>query len=614
MNNRIHLLDSLTANKIAAGEVVDRPSSVIKELVENAIDAHATVIVIEIRDAGKEYIRISDNGLGIHPSDVEIAFERHATSKITQIEDLNSTLSLGFRGEALASIASVSQVELITKTAEPVSGIHLELHGGKIIFKKEIGCPIGTTFIVKNLFYNTPARFKFLKSNTSESSYIIDLVSKISLAHPDKSFKLINNNSIVFSTSGTNNILHTITSIYGKELAKNMVTARKEESNYFVEAYFSKTDMYRGNRQQQAVFVNGRLIKSKAITDAIDEAYRTLLPINKFPICFLYLKIPPAEIDVNIHPAKTEIKFSNESLVKSLLISTLKERLFQERLIPEIKLTPKNQEELRQETFINLSPPSNQENIERNGKETHSSQDKNTYFTNNKVAENKPSILFERNDRSNNHPADKDLEKPLAENTIYHPDLINIRIIGQVFSSYLVGDDGHQMYLIDQHAAHEKILYTQFLKQYKEKNVYIQKLLTPIIVELSLAEFERLQHDVGIFEELGFEVEPFGRNAFLIRSVPLQFGEPETKSFFMEAVESYNEEYRLSDRSSLKIEKIISMACKAAVKAKNKLHELEIHALMQQLAALENPYTCPHGRPVIISMSKLEIEKKFKRT
>lgn len=610
MNNRIHLLDSFTSNKIAAGEVVDRPASVIKELVENAIDAQATMIVIEIRDAGKEYIRISDNGSGIHPSDVEIAFERHATSKITQIEDLNSTLSLGFRGEALASIASISQVELITKTEESSSGIQLELHGGKIVFKKEIGCPTGTTVIVKNLFYNTPARFKFLKTNTAESSYIIDLVSKIALAYPDKSFKLINNNSIVFATSGTNNIFHTITSIYGKELAKNMLTAHKEENNYFIEAYFSKTDMYRGNRQQQAVFVNGRLIKSKIITEAIDEAYRTLLPINKFPICFLYLKIPPEEIDVNIHPAKTEIKFSNEKLAKSLLISTLKEKLFQEKLIPEIKLTPKNQEELRQETFIDLPTLCDKKNIERVCEEPLGRKDKNVYSANNKVTEDQePTIPVDRSE----HKIIEKSEKPITEPIIYHPNLIDIQIIGQVFSSYLVGDDGLQMYLIDQHAAHEKILYSQFLKQYQEKKVYVQKLLTPIIVELSPAEFEKLQNDLTVFGDLGFEVEPFGRNAFLIRSVPLQFGEPETKSFFMEIVEIYNEEYGISD-NRLKIEKIISMACKAAVKANDKLHKVEMHALMKQLAALENPYTCPHGRPVIISMSKQEIEKKFKRT
>ncbi|AOT72923.1 DNA mismatch repair endonuclease MutL [Geosporobacter ferrireducens] len=610
MNNRIHLLDSFTSNKIAAGEVVDRPASVIKELVENAIDALATMIVIEVRDAGKEYIRISDNGSGIYSSDVEIAFERHATSKITQIEDLSSTLSLGFRGEALASIASVSQVELITKTEEAPAGIHLELHGGKVIFKKEIGCPTGTTVIVKNLFYNTPARFKFLRNNTSESSHIIDLVSKIALAHPDKGFKLINNNSIVFVTSGTNNIFHTITSIYGKELAKNMLTAHKAENNYFVEAYFSKTDMYRGNRQQQAVFVNGRLIKSKVVTEAIDEAYRTLLPINKFPICFLYLKIPPEEIDVNIHPAKTEIKFSNEKLIKSLLISTLKENLLQEKLIPEIKLTPKNQEELRQETFIDIPAVSNKKNIESVREEPLGREDKNVYFTNNKMTEDKkPTIPFDRNERK----AIDEPEKPTVENIIYHPHLINIQIVGQIFSSYLVGDDGLQMYLIDQHAAHEKILYTQLLKQYKEKKVYAQKLLTPIIVELSPAEFEKLKNDLKVFEDLGFEVEPFGRSAFLIRSVPLQFGEPETKNFFMEIVEIYSTESGISDYH-LKIEKIISMACKAAVKANNKLHKIEMHALMKQLAALENPYTCPHGRPVIISMSKQEIEKKFKRT
>ncbi|MEW9124655.1 MAG: DNA mismatch repair endonuclease MutL [Thermotaleaceae bacterium] len=610
MSNRIHRLDPLTTNKIAAGEVVDRPASVIKELIENSIDAGASSLVIEVRDAGKDYIRISDNGIGIHAADVEMAFERHATSKISKIEDLDHIYSLGFRGEALASIASVSHLEIITKMETAAMGIQLEMHGSKVINKKEIGCPTGTTIIVKNLFYNTPARYKFMKSNNVESSHIIDLISKLALAHPEVAFKLINNGNIVFSSSGTGNTLYAIASIYGKNHAKNMLYIEKQEEGLGLEAYISKPEMYRGNRQQQVVFVNGRLVKSKIITAAIDEAYHTLLPINKFAICFLYLRIPPQEIDINIHPTKTDIKFTNESFVKKFILSVLREKLLSETLIPQMSLSTKKEEKKEQINFLDRPLISQEFTASKKAHDSFIREAANPYIKETKVEikENKciePIKKEYDNSQEEAYVPDKQV--------ILHPNLLDIKIIGQVFLTYLIGEDLQQMYLIDQHAAHEKILYEKMLRDYKTQKIFSQKLLVPIVLELSPSEFETLKDNQAALEQLGFEIDGFGNNSLLVRSVPLYYGEPLTKGFFMEILEALQKETNVSNHN-FRIEKIISAACKEAIKANDKLYKPEMKMLMQQLAALENPFTCPHGRPIIVSMSKNEIERKFKRT
>ncbi|QEK12175.1 DNA mismatch repair endonuclease MutL [Crassaminicella thermophila] len=629
MLKRIHKLDKLIANKIAAGEVVDRPVSVVKELVENAIDANASKIIVEIKEGGKTYIRITDDGIGIYESDVEIAFERHATSKIKDADDLNSILSLGFRGEALASIASVSQVELITKTEDSKTGTYLEIHGGEIIERKEIGCPKGTTFVIKNLFYNMPARYQFMKSNAVETGYISDLISKFALAYSNISFRFINNGTIVFTTSGSSSVINNIVSIYGKEIAKNMMYVSNRVKDISIEAYISKPTIARGNKKQQVFFVNGRYVKNKIISDAIEEAYKTLVKVNRFPICFIYLNIPPNRLDVNIHPTKTEIRFDDELYIKDFVVNTLRSKLLEENLIPSIGFEKsKKQLEGYQERIIDLPTCSdtiikNTKNISeiKPNKEHEKDlvlEDKLSYHANNKV-ENKLVKATQKKEKINRNNISEFNQNTKTKNIVNEEKLnnknseliMNIRILGQIFNTYLIGQDDQTMFLIDQHAAHERILYDTLLKSYKERSAVSQKLLTPILVEVSFVEFEIVKKNVDIFNNLGFEVEEFGMNAFILRSVPVVFGEPEAKEFFMEVVDNFQK--NINNSYDIKVEQIISMACKQAIKAKDKLDFVEIKELMKQLAKLENPFTCPHGRPIIVSMTKYEIERKFKR-
>lgn len=626
MKSRIIKLDKQIANKIAAGEVVDRPASVVKELLENAIDAGASNIIVEIKEGGKSYIRVTDNGSGIHKSDVEMAFERHATSKIRDVEDLNTIVSLGFRGEALASIASVSQVELITKTEDVISGSYLELHEGKIIEHREIGCPQGTTFVIKNLFYNTPARFQFMKSNAAETSYISNIIGKYALAYPNISFRFINNGTVGFTTSGSGSVINNIACIYGKEIAKYMYPITDKDGPISLEGYISKPSVSRGNRQLQAFFVNGRYIKSKIVHEAIDEAYKTLVMVNKFPVCILYLTIPPDKLDVNIHPTKTEIRFYDESYIKEFIIHALRKRLLHENLIPDINLdAPKSNMDSQgciQEQMIdlNLSSATTNEFVRatdtfKGNEQQTVKEDKLPFIANNKMKDNIPkkvekAEIIEEDIRMSG-PTEK-VHKVAYAKPSRPQSLQNIRIIGQVFNSYLIGQDGDIMYLIDQHAAHERIMYEQLLRQYKQQSIISQKRLTPMVIELSFAEFEAVKNHMDIFIRLGFDIEEFGINAYILRAVPVVFGEPQAKEFFLEVLDNLQKE--IHNSYDMKMDKIIHMACKQAIKAKDKLNAVEITELLKQLSSLENPFTCPHGRPVIVSITKYEIEKKFKRT
>ncbi|WP_129597135.1 DNA mismatch repair endonuclease MutL [Anaerophilus nitritogenes] len=636
MTKRIYKLKKHIANKIAAGEVVDRPSSVVKELMENAIDAGAEKITVEIKEGGKSYIRITDDGSGIHPSDIEVAFERHATSKIRDIEDLNRVMSLGFRGEALASIVSVSQVELITKVEDSYVGTQIQIHGGEVIYKKEVGCPKGTTFIVKNLFYNVPARLKFLKANTTETAYISDLVTKFSLAYPNISFRFINNGTIVFTTSGNGKVIDNIFSIYGKEIAQNMLFANEKESGVTLQAYISKPNISRGNKKLQVFFVNGRYVKNKMISEAIEEAYKTLTMINRFPICFLYIQVDPNSIDVNIHPTKIEIRFDDPEKIKKFIIKVLKDALLHEDLIPPVSFEKKvKKEEGHQErildipiqkeknelpikeipvkeNFINpfkkLENPI-KEDIKQDKKEDIKIEDATKDIEHPVVIEDKPNYITNNKVKEESIKVQEDTKPKEIK---VHSEIKNIQIIGQIFNTYLIGQYEETMYLIDQHAAHERIMYEYLTNHYKYKSVMSQKLLVPIVLELSYIEYERVKNNINFFVNLGFEIEEFGVNTFMIRGVPMVFGEPEAKKFFMEALDQLKDS--IQNSYDLKAEKIISMSCKKAIKAHDKLDKLEIDSLMKQLSELENPYTCPHGRPVIVKMTQYELERKFKRT
>lgn len=623
---RIRKLDPLTINQISAGEVVDRPASVVKELIENALDAQSTRIIIEIREGGKRYIRVTDNGTGIHKDDVDVIFERHATSKIKKIDDLQSILSLGFRGEALASIASVSQVELITRTEDHPSGLYLRLHGGILEERKEIGCPIGTTLIVNHLFYNTPARAEFLKSNTAEAAYISDLIAKYALAYPQISFRFIKNDEIIFNTPGGGNTLDNIKRIYGTEVAKNLYALSEENEDISLKAYISKPSFVRGNKKLQVFFVNGRYIKDKTISNAIEQAYKSLVMVNKFPICFIYLNIKPDRLDVNIHPAKAEIRFKDEQLVQKFVFNALRKKLFEENLIPHMpvnSMDSKQEEERDEEGFDTFSETSQiQLNFENDVKEQDGQPSKkDTDYSDQKFSqmqekkstflEDNPSYLVNNKNDSMLKSSRNfmNIEKEQKERkTFPFPD---IKISDQIFQTYLIGHDQDNLYLIDQHGAHERILYDYFVEKYEKQSVISQTLLTPLLIELSFREFELVKEHLEIFSRLGFEVQEFGFNSIILRSVPMIFGEPEAKEFFLEVLNSIEKEF--SSSSVIKADKVISMACKNAVKAKDRLAKEEIDQLMKQLALSPNPFTCPHGRPIILSITKKEIEKRFRR-
>ncbi|WP_432664906.1 DNA mismatch repair endonuclease MutL [Wukongibacter baidiensis] len=650
MMKRIKKLDKSVSNKIAAGEVVERPASVVKELLENSIDANATSIVIEIKDAGKSYIRVSDNGNGIYRDDINLAFERHATSKIHTDEEIYDIKSLGFRGEALASIASVSNVEVITRTVDDEYGIKVELMGGEIINESSLGCPNGTTIVIKDLFYNTPARHKFLKSNSTETNYISSIVNNIALSHPEISFRYIVNNKNIFTTQGKNDLFSTIYTIYGKDNAQNLIEIGGEEDAIKLRGFISNTTYTRGNRQLQICFVNGRYVKSRVISKSIDSAYNTLIPHNRFAICFLYIEVPSSKVDVNIHPAKTEIRFRDEKQVSNFIYKCLRDKLLKTNLIPDVNIGKANTKKVENEfKYINFDK---EKELESSEQLSLSVKDKGTTFLKDyKKVEIKPIARekyspkeeHNRNQNENNIVDDvkkidsnvetkeeaeigkifeeifipdkpREIVKPKIEEPIEPEEhlLDNIDIVGQLFATYIVCQKDDKMFLIDQHAAHERVLYEKFMNNYLKSEIISQILLDPIIVELNYLDKNVIIGNKNIFMRLGYKIEEFGYNTIILREVPIMFGGPVAKKFFLEIAENLNNDSKNS--YEYKIERIIQMSCKKAIKAADNLYDIEIENLIEDLKALENPFTCPHGRPVIVSISKSEIERKFLRT
>lgn len=644
MIRRIKKLNKSVSNKIAAGEVVERPASVIKELLENCIDANASSIVIEIKDAGKSYIRISDNGRGIYKEDINLAFERHATSKIYSDEEIYDIKSLGFRGEALASIASVSNVEIISKTVDAEYGIKAELMNGEIIRENSIGCPNGTTLVVKDLFYNTPARHKFLKSNSTETNYISTIVNNIALSHPDISFRYIINNKNIFTTQGNNDLYSTIYTIYGKDIAQNLIKIDYEDEDVKLSGFISNTSYTRGNRQLQTCFVNGRYVKSKVVYKAINGAYSTLLPHNRFPICFLYLDIPSSKVDVNIHPAKTEIRFRDEKRVLDFILNCLKERLLNSNLIPDVNIGKNsNLKEEKKFQYSDLDKEALDEGSEQLSIAIKEKEKmafiEPEYKGNIAVKKEKFIEKEEYNERQNENTIEVDVRQRSKEEEIgkifdeifvaqKQKEIIvprrekspkrqkhlldDIKIIGQLFSTFIICEKGEQMLLIDQHAAHERILYEKFMKNYLNSEILSQILLEPIVLELNYIDKNSIMENKNIFARLGYKIEEFGYNTIILREVPILFGVPVAKKFFQEIAENLNSD--LKNSYEFKIERIIQMSCKNAIKAADKLENIEMEKLIDDLKKLENSFTCPHGRPLVFSISKTEIERKFLRT
>lgn len=752
----IKMLDQNTINQIAAGEVIDRPASVVKELTENAMDAKATMITVEIKEGGIDFIRITDNGFGIEKEQVETAFLPHATSKIRSMEDLLDVTSLGFRGEALASIASVAKVEVITKTDESMTGVRYQIEGGKEIEKEEIGCPCGTTFLVRHLFYNTPARRKFLKSKTSEAGYIEQLLYHLALSHPGVAFKFIVNNKNKLNTNGNGNLKDVIYQIYGREAASNLIAIEAENSFMKIKGFIGKPVLSRGNRQAETYFINERYIKNKTINKAIEEAYKSFTMVHKYPFTVLHIEIQPDLLDVNVHPAKMEVRLKREEEIFSFLYTTLREALNRREMIPNISLGSKKEKNAAGRSDANieqfetkrggyasspyvkpkvlrenddffeqsraatrgqksgkdslferpqsmtreqerekikreletlediLRPKQEEKTVEQTSSISQGGEDGNRQVaehernkTNqgakeNLLVENRQkeqcSIDSNQNRQEDRSPAtdEKKVEAAVEEEEraereseisvaqlsqegkeavcadqdakeIYEQGTEKdsfgqltgeqlrlfskeeeekqkekYHIIGSLFDTYWLLEGENKLFMLDQHAAHEKVMFEKLMAQKEKNEIYEQQLNPPIIVSLTLNEQEMIQKYEEQFKKLGFTIEQFGSDEYCIRTVPANLYGLGEREVLMEMIDQLCEDGILLEPDKI-FYKIATMSCKAAVKGNQKLTIAEAKALIDQLMTLENPYTCPHGRPIFISMTKTEIEKMFKR-
>lgn len=705
---QITLLSQETIDKIAAGEVVERPSSVVKELVENAIDAKATAVTVEIKEGGISFIRITDNGCGIEREQVPLAFLRHSTSKIKSVEDLMCIRSLGFRGEALSSIAAVSQVELITKTYGELTGTRYVIEGSKEKENEEVGAPDGTTFIVRNLFYNTPARRKFLKTAQTEGNYIGDLMERLALSHPDVSFKFISNGQTKLHTSGNSNEKDMIYHIYGRDITASILPVNAENELFKVKGFIGKPMVSRGNRNYENYFINGRYIKSALLSKAVEEAYKGFMMQHQYPFCVLYVTMDTDLLDVNVHPTKMELRFSNNEEIYRRLYQIIRDTLTHKEFIPDVPVDAKREErrvpleqktpepfekrriqELRNSvakdspyeqkypardrlgvtaesqklpkiTIISESqeilktPGSVQdtlpqkltgqaENLDVFKKllASSSSGRKEEYKRNEKSADVlcEPSTYHVELERKNDDTIRQEksdvTETPIHESAkrqseeqafVYEqqtlmaenkefltPDAAKKhRIIGQLFDTYWLIEYEDKLFIIDQHAAHEKVLYERTMARVRKQDFSSQTISPPIILTLSLEEQEMLEKYEEQIKLFGYEVEPFGGKEYAINAIPAEFEGVDMKSMFVDMLDDFTN-INSREAPELILEKVASLSCKAAIKGGNHISRAEAEQLIDELLTLENPYHCPHGRPTIISMSKFEIEKKFKR-
>lgn len=701
----IKVLDQATINKIAAGEVVERPSSVVKELVENAIDAGATAVTVEIKDGGMSFIRITDNGGGIPKDEVPTAFIRHATSKIMTIEDLLSVSSLGFRGEALASIAAVAQVECITKTPHELTGFRYEIHGSKEISGEEIGAPTGTTIIVRNLFYNVPARKKFLKTAMTEGSYITELITRLALSKPNVSFKYIINGTNKIATSGNGKLQDVIYHIYGKDVSNNLLPVKRTVGDFTVEGYVGKAFVSKGNRSFEHYFVNGRYIKSNIVTKAIEDAYKSFVMIHKFPFTALHFTLDSGKLDVNVHPTKMEFKYTDGEQLFEFVKSSVRQALLSEEMIQDISLRSakeeraitieqqkrnmtnvpepfenkaralryqqgiqaeckmpeesKSVEQIIEQTVVptekSLAQPTEEKNIvakkiksetkpqekiivEEIKSEVNASV-KMTVTPEMKpeLTEEKPTVAELKTETKTEEntfitedikPEEKRTEKAIiaADKTLDENEQFSIpvdqflsdkarkkhRLIGQVFKTYWMIEYDEKMYIVDQHAAHEKVMFERLMKQMANKKIVSQQLFPPKVIHLDSVEYTTVLNQIELFQQTGFDLEDFGDDSIVIRSMPDDIMGVDPQILFDELLNALTKDIGTISVDFF-IEKLSTMACKAAIKGNTEISTMEADALIDEMLTLDNPYNCPHGRPTMISLTKSEIERKFKR-
>ena len=641
---KIQLLDQKTIDNIAAGEVIERPASVVKELVENAVDAKANAVTVEIKDGGMTLIRVTDNGIGIPKDQVKTAFLRHATSKIRSVEDLLSVSSLGFRGEALSSISAVAQVELVTKTAESFSGVSYKIYGGEEEAFDDIGAPDGTTFLVKNLFYNTPARRKFLKSATTEAGYVEQMMVHIALSHPEISFKFIHNNKNKIYTSGNGKVKDIIYHIYGRDVAGALIPLEAQNEDVKVTGFVAKPYVSRGNRNYESYFINGRYIKSSIIHKAIEEGYRTFTMKHRYPFVCLDFKIDQELLDVNVHPTKMEIRFRNGREIYELVVDAVRAALLQKDLVqdvlretPKKKELPKTKEVKKPEPFevnrrkeevqkVDQQGQGVQQQVEKQRQAVQQQIEKPSHpvkktLTASESSKNtkKPTYAgLNYNTQKKEFPQYKTDELSSNQMTLREDPVFSVqarpdrKILGQLFKTYWLIEYEDQLFIMDQHAAHEKVNYERLMKNFKEKEIYSQRLEPPMVVTVSMTEAEALTRYKDAFAGLGFTIESFGGNEYCIREVPANLYGIGERDLFMELLDAVSQENGTLDTEVI-ASKIATMACKMSIKGNQRVSLMEVEHLLDELMKLENPYQCPHGRPTIIKMSKYEIDKKFKR-
>ena len=627
--NEIHILDSNTVDQIAAGEVVERPSSVVKELVENAIDAGAKHITVEIKEGGISFIRVTDDGSGIDESQLSKVFLRHATSKISQAEDLETVMSLGFRGEALSSISAVCQVELITKTAQSLTGHRICISGGEAQAPEEIGAPNGTTILVRNIFFNTPVRRKFLKSAATEGGYIADFMQHMALSVPDVAFQFIMNGQTKFFTSGNGKMDEIIYRIYGKDVAAEMLPMEAEAEGIRITGFLGKPVLNRANRSYETFFVNKRYIKSTLISSAVEEGYKTFLMQHKYPFVVLHFEIDPTRIDVNVHPTKMDIRMNEPGYFLSFIRDAVKEALTGKTMIASGEQTPnpEHRADKEQEKALTAQIPQPFEEKRREEAEktelTNVVKETNEYRvigTDREFLKHMNAAPPQVTISTGNVIKQKDVvfvEKPeqmrlFDDEELARQEIENFKIIGQVFDTYWILALPEKLYYVDQHAAHEKVMYERLMKQYREKEIAVQALNPPMVISLSPKEKTVLDSQMDVFIALGFEMDEFGEDAYAVRSVPTDLYGLSEKQLFLSVLDELVEFPVKGDPDAV-LSKIASMSCKAAVKGNQTISLKEAEVLMQELLSCDNPFNCPHGRPTIISMTKYELEKKFKR-
>lgn len=684
---KIQVLDQITIDKIAAGEVIERPASIVKELIENAIDAGATAIVAEIKEGGISFIRITDNGCGIAGDEVGEAFLRHSTSKIRSAEDLEHIASLGFRGEALSSIAAVSQVELITKTRDCDFGTSYRIEGGREISKDETGAPDGTTFLVRQLFYNTPARRKFLKTPMTEASHVGELVTRLALSHPEISFQFINNGQSKIHTSGNGNLKDVIYHIYGRDIAAHLLEVNYDQNGVKITGFIGEPLVSRGNRNFENYFINGRYVKSSMVSKAIEDAYKDFTMQHKYPFTVLHMQVEGEDVDVNVHPTKMEVRFHNQQEIYNRVCEAVGRSLRREELITHVELpeppkaegvsyhstvkteaeTPEKYEKQANKTECTLQKEEhalklenkkqsalckNESVLYKNTPETNGNLPSSelemksksaspasgqrdldyfmkkmrervlSYHNQNSAAEVKdtasvfkPEIQKDRIQEAVNYRKKEETKQLnfFDENLLKRETVAEYKLIGQVFDTYWLVEFGDNLYIIDQHAAHERVLYEKTLKGMKTRDFTSQNISPPIILNLTMKEAELLNTYMDQFTRIGFEIEEFGQESYAVRAVPDNLFSIAKKDLLMEMIDSLSDEIYTGLAPDIIDEKVASMSCKAAVKGNMRLSTAEVETLIGELLKLDNPYHCPHGRPTIIAMTKRELEKKFKR-